>query len=82
MVKLSLHERFQIADENEKYLSELRNCLTNQKSNKKSIKHQEITPDEITEKKITQPENSDVYLPPVVRTAIAIRRWRGKQQET
>ncbi|MDF5708989.1 MAG: serine/threonine-protein kinase [Nostoc sp. S4] len=89
MVKFSLHERFQTADEvikalgKENYLPSLANCLTNQKLHKKSIKHYEIPEPEITyhqvnHSQITQQENSDVYLPPVVRTATAIRKWRAR----
>ncbi|WP_392533159.1 protein kinase [Nostoc sp. C117] len=89
MVKFSLQDRFKTADEvikalNEvNYLSNLANCLTIQKLKNKSIKqheieHQEITHNKIRQPEITQQENSDVYLPPLVRTATAIRKWRGR----
>ncbi|MCC5615344.1 serine/threonine protein kinase [Nostoc sp. CHAB 5836] len=73
MVKISLNERFKTADEvikaldNESYLPTLTNCLTTQKLNKKSATKHENTP-----------ETPEIYLPPVVRTAIAIRKWRGR----
>jgi len=72
MVKINLDERFKTANEvitalgNQSYLPTLANCLTNQKLNNKSI---------------TQHENSDVYVPPVARTANAIRKWRARLNE-
>jgi serine/threonine protein kinase len=78
MVKITLDDRFKTADEvikalgNERYSSNLANCLTNQKWNHKSI----------TQHEITQPENYDVYVPPVARTATAIRKWRGRLKAT
>jgi serine/threonine protein kinase len=78
MVKITLDDRFKTADEvikalgNERYSSNLANCLTNQKWNNKSI----------TQHEITQPENYDVYVPPVARTATAIRKWRGRLKAT
>ncbi len=73
MVKITLEDRFKTADEvikalsYESYFPTLANCLTTQKSNNKSI---------------TQYENSketpDVYMPPVARTASAIRKWRAR----
>ena len=77
MVKITLNDRFKTADEvmkalgNESYSPNLANCLTTQKLNNKSI---------------TQYENShktpDVYVPPVARTASAIRKWRARLNET
>ncbi len=89
MVKFSLSDRFQTADEVIKALGKenlwpnLADCLTNQKVKKKGIIHHEITNCEFTDcqikhPKITQQENSDVYVPPVVRTATAIRRWKAR----
>lgn len=78
MVKITLDDRFKTADEvikalgNERYSSNLANCLTNQKWNHKSI----------TQHEITQPENYDVYAPLVARTATAIRKWRGRLKAT
>ncbi|BDI16216.1 hypothetical protein ANSO36C_20180 [Nostoc cf. commune SO-36] len=77
MVKVTLDERFKTADEvikalgNESYFPTLANCLTNQKFNNKSI----------TQYETTQPENSDVYVPPIARTASAIRKWRARFKE-
>ncbi len=74
MVKITLDERFKSADEvmkalsYESYLPTLANCLTTQKLNKASI----------TQYQMTQHENYDVYVPPVARTASAIRKWRAK----
>ncbi|WP_373528682.1 protein kinase [Nostoc sp.] len=72
MVKITLDERFKTANEvmkalgNQSYLPALADCLTNQKLNNKSI---------------TQHDNSDVYVPPVARTASAIRKWRTRLNE-
>ncbi|MEH2436829.1 MAG: serine/threonine-protein kinase [Nostoc sp.] len=73
MVKISLTDRFKTADEvmkalgHESYLPTLADCLTTQKSNNKSIVQYG-----------NSYETPDVYLPPVTRTANAIRRWRAK----
>ncbi|MBW4673964.1 MAG: serine/threonine protein kinase [Desmonostoc geniculatum HA4340-LM1] len=91
MVKFSLHDRFKTADEvikalgKQNFLPNLAICLTNQALKKKSITHHEITHCEVTNcqvkhPQITQQENSDVYVPPVVRTATAIRKWRARQK--
>jgi serine/threonine protein kinase len=93
MVKFSLHDRFKTADEVITALdndNDLANCLTRQKLNNKSItkheirhqdiRHQDIRHHKITHQEITQQENPDVYLPPAVRTAIAIRKWRERQK--
>jgi serine/threonine protein kinase len=95
MVKFSLHDRFKTADEVITALdkdNDLANCLTRQKLNNKSItqheirhqdiRHQDIRHHKITHQEITQQENPDVYLPPSVRTAIAIRKRRERQKET
>lgn len=89
MLKFSLRDRFKTADEvikalgKENFLPNLANCLTNQKLKKKNLIHHEITDWEITDSQIkhpqiTQQENSDAYVPPVVRTATAIRKWRAR----
>ncbi|MEA5604518.1 serine/threonine-protein kinase [Nostoc sp. UHCC 0252] len=75
MVKVTLEDRFKTADEIIKalsyanYLPTLANCLTTQKLNNKSI---------------TQYENynktPDVYMPPVARTANAIRKLRARMK--
>ncbi|MFN6472699.1 MAG: protein kinase domain-containing protein [Nostoc sp. SerVER01] len=89
MLKFSLHDRFKTVDEvikalgKENFLPNLANCLTNQKLKKKNIIHHEIPDWEITDcqikhSQISQQENSDVYVPPVVRTATAIRKWRAR----
>ncbi|MDZ8183642.1 MAG: serine/threonine-protein kinase [Nostoc sp. ChiSLP02] len=91
MVKFSLHDRFQTADEvikalnQDNYFSDLENCLTNQRLNKKGILHHGFTDSEITyhqvkHPQITQQDNSDVYAPPISRTADAIRRWKARQK--
>ncbi len=73
MVKISLDDRFKTADEvmkvlgNESYLPTLANCLTTQKLNNKSIAQYG-----------NYYETSDVYIPPVARTASAIRKWRAR----
>jgi serine/threonine-protein kinase len=73
MVKISLDDRFKTADEvmkvlgNESYLPTLANCLTTQKLNNKSIAQYG-----------NSYESSDVYIPPVARTASAIRKWRAR----
>ncbi|MBW4425076.1 MAG: serine/threonine protein kinase [Nostoc desertorum CM1-VF14] len=73
MVKISLDDRFKTADEvmkvlgNESYLPTLANCLTSQKLNNKSIAQYG-----------NSYEASDVYIPPVARTASAIRKWRAR----
>ncbi len=73
MVKITLNDRFKTADEvikalgNESYLPTLANCLTTQKSNNKSIAQHE-----------NSHEIPDVYIPPVARTASAIRKWRAR----
>ncbi|MCC5653730.1 serine/threonine protein kinase [Nostoc sp. XA013] len=73
MVKISLDDRFKTADEvmkvlgNESYLPTLANCLTTQKLNNKSIAQYG-----------NSHETSDVYIPPVARTASAIRKWRAR----
>ncbi|MBW4452260.1 MAG: serine/threonine protein kinase [Nostoc indistinguendum CM1-VF10] len=73
MVKISLDDRFKTADEvikvlgNESYLPTLANCLTTQKLNNKSIAQYG-----------NYHETSDVYIPPVARTASAIRKWRAR----
>jgi serine/threonine protein kinase len=73
MVKISLDERFKTADEViralgvEDYAPTLSNCLTTQ-----PLKNTNNTPEEIL----------PVYLPPVKRTAIAIRDWQAKLQRT
>ncbi|AFY35307.1 serine/threonine-protein kinase [Calothrix sp. PCC 7507] len=69
MVKISLDERFKTADEViralglESYVPTLTNCLTTQPL--KNINN-------------TQEEALPIYLPPVQRTAIAIRDWQAK----
>ncbi|MCC5665037.1 serine/threonine protein kinase [Nostoc sp. CHAB 5784] len=75
MVKISLNDRFKNADEvmkalgNESYLTTLTDCLTTQKLNNKSIaQHGNFH------------ETSDVYIPPVARTASAIRKWRARSK--
>ncbi|MCW5316825.1 protein kinase [Nostoc sp. KVJ3] len=73
MVKMALDDRFKTADEvmkalsYESYLPTLANCLTTQKLNNKSIAQYE-----------NSYETPDVYLPPVTRTANAIRKWRAR----
>jgi serine/threonine-protein kinase len=73
MVKISLAERFKTADDvikaldQEKYLPNLSNCLATQKLKNKSI---------------SQEENQQVYVPPVARTASAIRAWKARLKET
>jgi serine/threonine protein kinase len=68
MVKVSLSERFQTTNDVicslglESYLPTLTNCLTTQPKEDKSSGN---------------PESSD-YLPPVARTASAIREWKAK----
>ncbi|MEH2416852.1 serine/threonine-protein kinase [Nostoc sp.] len=77
MVKIALNDRFKSADEvmkalgNQSYLTTLASCLTTQKLNNKSI---------IQHK--NSHENPNVYLPPVARTASAIRKWRGRLKST
>ncbi|WP_017319011.1 serine/threonine-protein kinase [Mastigocladopsis repens] len=69
MLKISLEERFKSADEviwalsMESYLPTLSDCLSTQKLGEKTRGNEEI---------------SQEYLPPVVRTAIAIREWKKK----
>ncbi|PMB08483.1 serine/threonine protein kinase, partial [Fischerella thermalis CCMEE 5282] len=69
MLKFSLDERFQSADEvmwtlgMESYVPNLTSCLTNQRLASKT--------------KITN-KVTDAYLPPVARTASAIREWQAK----
>ncbi|AUB34457.1 Serine/threonine protein kinase [Nostoc flagelliforme CCNUN1] len=73
MVKISLTDRFKTADEvmkalgNDSYLPTLADCLTTQKLNSKSIAQHG-----------NSYETPDVYLPPVARTASAIRKWRAR----
>ncbi|MBN3908992.1 MAG: serine/threonine protein kinase [Nostoc sp. NMS1] len=73
MVKITLDDRFKTADEvikalsYESYLPTLANCLTTQKLNNKSITQYE-----------NYNETPDVYMPPVARTANAIRKWRAR----
>ena len=73
MVKITLNDRFKTADEvmkalgNESYLPTLADCLTTQKLNNKSIVQHE-----------NSHETPDVYIPPVARTASAIRKWRAR----
>jgi serine/threonine protein kinase len=73
MVKVTLEDRFTTADEVIKALSyasyfrTLANCLTTQKLNNKSIRQYE-----------NYNETPDVYMPPVARTANAIRQWRAR----
>ncbi len=82
MVKPTLDDRFKTADEVMKALSyqgyspTLANCLTTQKLNNKSITQHEITQYE------NSPETTDVYMPPIARTASAIRKWRERLKET
>ena len=82
MVKTTLDDRFKTADEVMKALSyqsyspTLANCLTTQKLNNKSITQHEITQYE------NSPETPDVYMPPIARTASAIRKWRERLKET
>ncbi|MEH2055382.1 MAG: serine/threonine-protein kinase [Nostoc sp.] len=77
MVKITLEDRFKTADEVMKALSyqsyspTLANCLTTQKLNNKSITQYGISP-----------ETPDVYMPPIARTASAIRKWRERFKET
>ncbi len=89
MVKFSLHDRFKTTDEvvkalgKENFFPNLANCLTNQTLKKKNLIHQKITDWETTDcqikhPQITESENSEVYMPPVVRTATAIRKWRAR----
>ncbi|MBW4690126.1 MAG: serine/threonine protein kinase [Komarekiella atlantica HA4396-MV6] len=72
MLKIPLDERFRTADDaiaalnSESYLPALNNCLTTQ-----HFKNQ--TP---------KVENPQVYIPPVARTANAIRKWRARLKET
>ncbi|WP_193196499.1 serine/threonine-protein kinase [Nostoc sp. MG11] len=72
MVKIPLDERFRTADNAiaalnwESYLPTLNNCLTTQ-----HLKNQTTTT-----------ENPQVYIPPVARTANAIRKWRARLKET
>ncbi|MBD6614443.1 serine/threonine protein kinase [Komarekiella sp. 'clone 1'] len=72
MVKIPLDERFRTADDAiaalnwESYLPALNNCLTTQ-----HLKNQ-----------TTKVENPQVYVPPVARTASAIRKWRARLKET
>ncbi len=88
MVKITLEDRFKTADDvmkalsSESYLPTLANCLTNQKLNNKSITQHEIPQEKITQHEIIQHENYDVYMPPVARTASAIRKWRARFKET
>jgi serine/threonine protein kinase len=69
MVKVSLSDRFQTANDVmwaldlETYLPSLTNCLTTQPKGGDSSANAEISSD---------------YLPPVARTASAIREWRAK----
>ncbi|WGV27202.1 protein kinase domain-containing protein [Halotia branconii] len=69
MVRISLKERFQTVDDvifalgTESYAPMLTNCLTTQPLSSKS---------QPTEK------TSPIYIPPVARTAIAIREWKAK----
>jgi len=73
MLKIPLDERFKTADEaiaalsQESYLPTLNDCLTTQQ-----LKNQTIT----------EEENPQVYVPPVARTANAIRKWKAKLNET
>ncbi len=73
MLKIPLDERFQTADEaiaalsQESSLPTLNNCLTTQQ-----LKNQTITKE----------ENPQGYMPPVARTASAIRKWRAKLKQT
>ncbi|MHC5861797.1 protein kinase domain-containing protein [Nostoc sp.] len=88
MVKITLEDRFKTADQvikalgNDSYSPTLANCLTTQKLNNRSITQHEITKHEITKHEITQYENYDVYIPPVARTANAIRKLRARLKET
>jgi serine/threonine protein kinase len=71
MVKIPLGERFQTADDaiaalSKESLQTLTNCLTTQ-----NLKNQNITT-----------EDPQVYIPPVARTANAIRKWRARLKET
>jgi serine/threonine-protein kinase len=71
MVKISLRERFKTAHdviralELENYVPSLTNCLTNQP---------------LRSKNQTKAEVSQIYVSPVKRTAIAIRKWKEKLQ--
>lgn len=73
MVKISLEERFKTADEViralnlEGYIPTLTNCLTTQPLKNTNNTQEEILP---------------IYLPPVKRTAIAIRDWQAKLRST
>lgn len=72
MVKVSLKERFQKPQDVMRALSiendlpNFINCLTTQPLSKKSA---------------PQVETSQVYAPPMAKTAIAIREWREKQKQ-
>ncbi|WP_017655748.1 protein kinase domain-containing protein [Fortiea contorta] len=73
MVKVSLEERFKTADEVMRalnlqgYIPTLNNCLTTQPPK---------NPNQ------TQREKLPIYIPPVKRTAIAIREWQAKFRST
>ncbi|MBW4450396.1 MAG: serine/threonine protein kinase [Spirirestis rafaelensis WJT71-NPBG6] len=73
MVKVSLSDRFQTTNDVmraldlETYLPSLTNCLTTQRLGGNSSANAEVSSD---------------YLPPVARTASAIREWRAKLNAT
>jgi serine/threonine protein kinase len=74
MVKISLEERFKTVDDlmwalgMENYLPSLTKCLTTQRLGDHT--------------RSANPEIPTGYIPPVVRTAIAIREWKAKLKAT
>jgi serine/threonine protein kinase len=70
MLKVSLRDRFQSAEDIERalalepHLEDLASCMNNVRPSLESMTDEEL--------------NGEAYLPPTVRTAIAIRRWRHK----
>ena len=70
MVKISLQERYKLASDviwnlsSESHTSLLKSCLSNQRLG--------------ANKRVESPDSQSGYLPPVARTAIAIREWKEK----
>ncbi|MFK0734600.1 MAG: protein kinase [Gloeotrichia echinulata GP01] len=91
MVKISLEERFKTADEVIRalgvanHVANLTECLTTQPLRKPNIPKEDVSAishSMIARNNYPQANSPQIYIPPAERTAIAIREWKAKLQET